>query len=418
MHRKHKPTIKSLEYPKISLLYGEPVAFHSEYYNLYLQKLIENTGYGINSEKILVDGAATCVYSMLSRLFEKNSHIHNPGLRLQIASDIYSSLGFGLLPTQGLTIKGGNLTTQTTHYTNSWKKLWGDRDRPVDYFTCGYLQATMAVAFYQPLWKYKVKQTKCLTMRNTENEFVIELNSEYKQYPIVPGIGVFPAKFSSGGNYNSNIDETKINNWMQDILSSESDSDGFLSCFGISMTKQFANYHNYISFEMEKELINSTGDSLLAREILIEAANYCSFYTFGNIMKTEEWYQTVVPYCKNREDWIFALITCINNFGWGNWDILKISSGDKLLVQVHGGYESNFYLRNYPAAKFPKSYLVTGCIGGMMNLLYNIDITQKPELNDEFFHETFDTEFSFIAVQTSSRCMGDDYCEFEARGLF
>ena len=75
-------------------------------------------------------------------------------------------------------------------------------------------------------------------------------------------------------------------------------------------------------------------------------------------------------------------------------------------------------LKTYEKSEFSKSYFATGIAGGIMNLLYNIDITQKPELSDEFFEETFDTEFSFVAVQTSSRCMGDDYCEFEARGLF
>jgi len=186
-----------------------------------------------------------------------------------------------------------------------------------------------------------------------------------------------------------------------------------IPAFGVYLTRHFANYFNYISYEAAHAIAEATGEPELARDLFIEAGHKCAFHTWGGIMESDEWYGLIEPQCKTREDWISGIIAVSNAFGWGCYSVTELDPGKRLVMRVDGSYESNGYLGMYGGSSLPRSYLLTGGAAGLMNLLYFGDITARPELTDEYYEGLFCNDGSFLGLQTQCRSMGADFCEIE-----
>lgn len=410
--KKYKPVIKQLEQENLFTLYGEPLVYHCNFYNLFLQRTIEDAGEYINAPKILTDGAIVAVYSMLRNLFFHNSKIRDSKTRLKIASDIYSFLGFGVLPIDNISGKNGCVQTKITHYSISWREKWEKRDTAVDYFTCGYLSAALSIAFYLPPGSFHVFQTKCLSMGDEINEFVFEYRNDFLELPNSPGIGVTIENCKNGPSpIQTNINENEILKTLKSIPM-EGNKDGLIPAFGVVLTRHFANYYNYISFETERAIYKATQERELASDLFTESGHVCAFNTFGGIMISDEWYGLIYPQCKTKEDWVSGIVACVNALGWGYWTVQELEASKKLVIRVDGGYESNGYLGVYGIASNPKSFLANGAAAGIMNLLYHGDITQKPKLDEDYYSKLFKSEESFLSKQIKCRAMGERWCEF------
>jgi len=409
---KFQANIGFLEEEGLTPCYGEPMIFHCNHYNIFLQRTIEDAGEYIPATEILTRGAVVTAYSMLHRLFETNPDIREPQERLQVASDLYSLFGFGLLPIEDLSMDGGVVKTPVTHYSLAWQQKWGNREKPVDYFTCGYIQAALAISFYKPPGFYQIEQKRCLSMGDSQNEFEATTVSHFTSVLLSPGVGVTIRDASGRNPIPTNVDETGITNAVRG-MPLEGNADGLIPAFGVYLTRNFANYYNYISYETTKAIVESTGEPELARDLFIEAGHVCAFHTLGGIMESEEWYGLVEPQCQTREDWISGIIAVANAFGWGYWTVTELEPGKRMISCVDGSYESNGYLGMYGKSALPNSYLITGGAAGVMNLLYFGDITEKPELNEAYYDKLFRSEGSFVGKQVKCRSMGDDYCEVE-----
>ena len=279
---KFKVNIRLLEDQGLNLCYGEPVIFHCNHYNLFLQRTIEDVEQYIDVKSILVEGAVFATYSMFRRLFEVNSEIKEPMKRLSIASHLYSHLGFGLLPAEGITEDGGVIKTPITHYSYGWQQKWGIRKKPVDYFTCGYLQSAMANAFYKHPSHYVVEQTKCISMGDKINEFHIKVNQGIKSIPISPGMGVTIKQRKNLNGISNNINETEITKAVRG-MPLVGNEQGLINAFGVFLTRHFANYYNYISYETARLITEKTNEADLARDLLVEAGHVCGFNTFEGL---------------------------------------------------------------------------------------------------------------------------------------
>lgn len=413
-----KPEIDILKEHGIASFYGEPMIFHCNHYNLFLQRSIEDAGGYIHSKKILVEGATAYVYNLLQNIFDVHKEIKAPLDRLRTASDLYSLLGFGLLPIENLNEKGGFVITPITHYSIAWRKKWGKRSIPVDFFTCGYLQAALASAYYRSPGCYHAEQTKCVSMGNKACEFKVSTVADFKSAPYSPGLGVLFRKRTKHSPIPTNVDAQAITDAVRG-MPIVGNADGLIPAFGVYLTRHSANYYNYISYEAIRMIIEATNEEDLAKDLFIEAGNVCAFNTLGGIMESEEWRGLIQPQCKNREDWVSAIIACANALGWGFFRATNLTPGEQMVLRVDGGYESNGHLRMYGKAVHPNSYFVTGLAAGIMSLLYHADVTQHPALTEEFYYDKFTKKGSFIGTQKKCRSMGDPYCEIKAtRGQF
>lgn len=156
------------------------------------------------------------------------------------------------------------------------------------------------------------------------------------------------------------------------------------------------------------------GDGLLlADQLLTEAGHVCAFNTFGGIMESAEWNGLIKPMCQTREDWVHGIVAVVNAFGWGFWEILELEPAKKLVVRVTNGYEANSYLQTLGKSPIPISFLAKGGTKGIMNLIYNGDITTQPSLTDEYYAQICNAPQAFSVRQTKCRAMGDNEDIFE-----
>lgn len=408
---KLKVNVKWLEGHSISLLYSEPVLYHCSYFNLYLQRTVEDAREYIPAEEILADGAEMAVYAMLKRLFEVNADFKTPEERFEVIAGIYKLNGFGLLPNlSDLKPDGGTVRTSVTHYSVAWKSIWGERQKPVDYFTCGFLRAAASIVFDKPAGTYDCVQTKCLTLGDSENVFEVKEAASPRKIPVSPGVGKIMEKIPDIQPVKTNVQVDEVTETVK-TLPLEGNSQGLISAFGVYLTRHFANYYNYIVFETAKKMGEAVGDDQIARDLFIESGHICAFRTLGGIMTSPEWEGLVEPQCKNDDDWLSGIVAVMNALGWGRWCVREHDGDQKLVARVISDYEANGYLAMYGKSKHPISYFATGCSAGIMNLVYKGDIKSKPSLSDQFYSQIFEKEDSYAARQTKCRGMGDEICE-------
>ena len=275
------------------------------------------------------------------------------------------------------------------------------------------MAAALAVAYEKPAGYYQVTQNKCQSMGDSFNTF--EVKGGYaKEILSSVGRGIKEGQLPAPDRFiTSNIDEDKIIQVLSNVDFSGNDQ-GLIPAFGVILTHMFANYYNRISFEFERILTQATQEPALAALLLIEAGQDCAFNTFGGIMKSDEWYGLVYPMCQSREDWVHGIIAVVNTLGMGTFRVKELIPGKRLVLRIFNGYEANGYLGMYGESSLPRSYLATGATAGIMNLIYHGDITQKPRLDEAYYHEIFSSKGAFRAVQIKSRMTGDDYDEFVA----
>lgn len=201
-------------------------------------------------------------------------------------------------------------------------------------------------------------------------------------------------------------------------LGFEGNDEGLIPAFGLYLTKHFADYYNRISFGLlgafTRESPTLADD---ARELLVEAGHVCAFNTFGGIMVSAEWDAVVRPMIESREDWVRGMIAVVNALGWGRWQIESLTPSEELVVRIDDSYEADGYLRDYPMADSPRCFLACGGVAGLMNLLYQGDVTQRPVFSEDFYLEVFRNPHSFRARETHCRAKGDSYCRIVARRM-
>ncbi len=390
----------------------EPMVFHCHHYNLFLQNTIEDASDFVDSSKVLTQAAEHVVYHQW-----KNLTASTP-LSLDDLLATFSTFGFGKLNIQTLDVKGGIITSNYDHYGLGYISKYEPRNEnqpSVCYFTRGFIAALFAYYFQKPLHSYQVTQLECFSKGSNRNVFEVRL-LEIPQKPIADfyhGKGVL-GKIPEFGNRNDTaIDYLGIREALTSMKLEGSTETGLIDAFGVLLTRHYANYYCNITFATLKGLIDTLGEEqgyALSKDLFIEAGHVCGFNTFGGIMLSMEWNALIKPMIQTREDWMHGIIGCINALGWGTYIIEELVPNQFLKVRLYNDYESNHYLMmpNKPVKK-PISFLATGVMAALMNLLYHSDITQNPTLDEAFYNKTFKTPGKFIGKQTQCRSLGDEY---------
>lgn len=198
-------------------------------------------------------------------------------------------------------------------------------------------------------------------------------------------------------------------------LDFKGNEEGLVPAFGLYLTSHCADYYNRVSYGLlgafRRELPELEEDAIA---LLTEAGHVCAFNTFGGIMMSVEWDAVVRPMLSCREDWVHGMIGVVNALGWGRWQVASLSPGERVVIEIHDSYEATGYLEGYPRADSPRCFLAAGGVAGMMNLLYQADITARPSLTEAHYHEVFGHPRSFRAREVRCVAMGDPLCEIVA----
>ena len=93
--------------------------------------------------------------------------------RLLVGAQFYEMMGMGLMTANG-DAGGGQAALTRSHIDQGWLAKFGPADRPLNYFTCGFLAAMFASAFDRPARSYEVVETASLVKGDPVSKFEVK----------------------------------------------------------------------------------------------------------------------------------------------------------------------------------------------------------------------------------------------------
>jgi hypothetical protein len=391
------------------LMGGEPLVFHCNYYNYFLQKTVlldEQLG----MEAVIHDAALASVYALLTAAMRERD-ANTPAARRQIAQDTFAQLGFGLMDLGEVGPEGGHVTTPMSHYGFALRPAAGNEfAHPPSYFDAGYAAAASAVIHGRPVEAFTGTIEACIAMGAPAGR--IAVTPRTGAAPLLsPGIGAHTPELPVPPFAATSVDEPAILAALA-TLDFAGNDEGLVPRFGVMLTHHFANFYNRMSFEFIRRMAD-TGLLEGAEDLLVEAGLRCAFHTFGGIMTSGEWDAVIKPQCQSREDLVHGMVATVNALGWGTWRVIELAP-DRLVVRIYDDYESCGYLGMYGKATRPVSHLAAGGVAGLMNLVYVARIDERPTLDLACYTRVFESPERFTARHGSSMAMGDGYTEIVA----
>lgn len=391
-----------------TLMGAEPLVFHCNFYNYWLQKtlLLDES---LAMDQVIRDAATEVAYAAL-RSAARELHATARPERVQLAQDTFAELGFGTADFSRLGPDGGQAVFPVSHYGGALRQAIGeDFAVPQSHFDAGYAAAAAAFIAEAPAAAFEGVIEACQS-RGAKHGLVGVRKRTAGTVHISPGLQHHglgqPEPIQA-----SSLDEPAILQALSrlDLAGNE---EGLVPRFGVMLTNHFANFYNRISFEFVRRMADT--DMVDAAELLLIDAGYrCAFHTLGGIMVSAEWDAVVRPQLQTRLDWVRGAVAVVNALGWGTWRVTELSE-DRAVVRIWDDYESCGHLDMLGAAVRPVSYLATAAVAGIMNLIFLGDIAQRPELSLAFYDLCFESDGAFRAEQTRCFAQGDVFSEIVA----
>jgi hypothetical protein len=392
------------------LMGGEPLIFHCNHYNFWLQHTVRLAG-GETMDPVIVDAAASVSHALLTAA-KQELELESADAVLKLATEVFAELGFGMLDFSAASAEGGAVSTPVSHYGDTLGSAFrGDFQRPQNLFDRGFAAAALAVAHSLPAGGFEVTEATCKSLGAEVASITLTRAASPREIFETPGAG-HVGKADAGAPFSdTGVDEGAILQALSG-LDFSGNEEGLTPRFGVMLTHHFANFYNRISFEFDR-LMSSTGFVEEGETLLIEAGHRCAFNTFGGIMTSAEWDAVVKPQLESQLDWVHGMVAVTNALGWGVWRVHELSE-TRVVVRIYDDYESCGWLGMYGASERPVSFLATGGVAGMMNLIFPGKIADKPDLDAAFYSSVFEAEDRFFSRQTKSIATGDPYSEIIA----
>lgn len=387
---------------------GEAMIFHCHHYLNYLLRSILDADY-IDSRPFLIGSAADAVYGQLSQLCQGLP----PEDAKKMAASVYKTFGYGLIDLSGMTEEGVVLSTVKSFFSKTWPMKFGRSDKPVDYYTSGFLAAAYAVIYGCPLSQVHVEQSSCMACGDACNTHVVR-----------PGPGnfaVYPPKNPTRYGEQPHTDTS----WAPQAIITQAftgaheqlvgNEEGYIPAFGVYLARNQSDYVNRLQFEFKRALRDVAGEygEKLGTELLLESGHACGFFTYGGVMTSEEWKAVVKPHLRTREDWIRGLAALINTMGWGCHVAVELSP-ERAVFRNYNDFEDLSYMRMYGRADKPVPTATSGGYSGLMHLVYSTDLVHGEVVDtEEGFRQLRRAKAKYKARMRKSIASGDGYLEVE-----
>lgn len=390
----------------------EPAVLHCHHYNCYLQAvLLDTRDYLPRVEQLLIDSAQEVAYAQFKNYFDTHAHLGELD-KMQVIEDYFRFAGFGKISLANTNELGGTIESTSDHYGLGWKYKFGPSKQPVSYFTCGFLTGALEAIHGLKCGMLSGHQTSCLAMGDPFSRFVINISSTHRNLAPSPQEGEYQT-YQLHPPQGIPVDYLGIIEALTHMPLEGQEQSGLIEAFDVMLTRHYANYYCNISYGFLEEFRNEVGEEnhTIAIELLTEAGHVCAFNTFGGIMQSSEWNALIRPSLKTPEDWVHGMVAAVNAFGWGFWEIVELLPNEKLVVKIHSGYEANAYLKKFGSSNVPISFLATGGVTGLMNLIYTLNLPERTplSLDEEVYKQIHLTPQMFVGRQVHCRAMGDTY---------
>jgi len=359
---------------------------------------------------MLSDSSQEIVYTQFTNFFKQSN---NKDLSIEdkkyICQDYFRFCGFGIVDLTHLTKEGGKVIASFEHYGIGWKTKFGLREKDkkgVAFFASGYIAGATEAIFGLSLGTLQTEQKECISKGDTVSSFEVLVRNQTEQdeqndLVLSPQEGKFQT-YQLQQPLNTTIDYEAIRQALTNMNLQGDSKTGLIDAFGVFLTRMYANYYCLISYKLLRLFENKMGsDGLpLAAQLLTEAGHVCAYNTFGGVMQSAEWNAMIKPMIQNKEDWTHGITAVVNAFGWGFWEIEELEPNQKLKMKIVSGYEPNNYLAHFDNhTELPISFLASGGVAGIMNLVYNTSITEEFITLDEKEYKNVVQHPSFFQTQ-------------------
>jgi hypothetical protein len=387
---------------------GEPLVFHCNHYNYWLQHTLRLDP-SLAMDAVIRAAAEASARAALAGS-ARELGLDDPAAILRMARDSFAELGFGMLELDAIGPSGGLVRTPVSHYGQMLTGACvGTIERDQNLFDQGFAAAAVGVAYGLAPGSLGVRNNRCMSLGAEVGQFeLVPITPDPTLVFTAPGVG------GCGGAEPdpaapSNIDEPAILAALA-TLDFSGNEEGLIPRFGVILTRHLANFYDRISFEFVHRMQGS-GMQEEAEQLLIEAGRRCAFNTFGGIMLSAEWDAVIRPQCQTREDWAHGMAAVVNALGWGCWRIVELSPS-RAVIRIWDDYESTGWLGMYGQADRPVSFLGAGGCEGLMSLIYAADIASGPTLDEDLYRARCGGGVAFRATQTRCLAQGDGFSEF------
>ena len=145
---------------------------HCHHYAALYTQLADDAGELFDGPGILYETAAESLYPILKEYFEKNN-VGELEERVKIIEQYWAFSGWGKLVITNLSADGGEAEMPFSHVDSGWIKKWGNRDKPVNFITKGYLAAAYAALHNLPLNSFEITETQSIVAGAEKSHFKI-----------------------------------------------------------------------------------------------------------------------------------------------------------------------------------------------------------------------------------------------------
>jgi hypothetical protein len=167
---------------------------------------------------------------------------------------------------------------------------------------------------------------------------------------------------------------------------------GLMRRFGVLLNIAPVDY--WVARELD--FISKMGASArkLSENVLIDAAHWGAYGTFGGIMASAEWAAMIAPHIQTVHDKLDGLVAVTNCLGWGHISQFQLDEQNQTLeLTVEHSYYVGYWLDKYGKSERPVCYMWTGVAAGYMDLLLGSKV-----------HDFTAEEVECAAVTGGTRC--------------
>lgn len=150
---------------------GHEFVLHCHHYMTLTTKLAEDFA-ELGAVQVLRESAEDSIRPVLDSYFAEHG-VTSPEERLAVGAEYYAFMGMGLMEVAGTATSGG-AKLKHSHVDEGWIKKWGQHNKPINHFTCGFVAALFAAAFSKPARSYSVTEAASIVMGAPESVLAVK----------------------------------------------------------------------------------------------------------------------------------------------------------------------------------------------------------------------------------------------------
>lgn len=152
-------------------LNGETSVFHCHHYSTLHTQLAMDCNM-VDGKALLADVSESTFLPILNKYY-KEHNISTIADRVIIAQQYYAAIGLGRFEVSSLGKNSGEVVLLHSHLDEGWKKKWGKSKAPINYMTCGYIQAMFSAILELPEKHFKASEQDSIAMGAERSTFTI-----------------------------------------------------------------------------------------------------------------------------------------------------------------------------------------------------------------------------------------------------